>query len=168
MDNKTISNRVFLRLVAQANEADIRGDEIVATNITKQIEKYAQEGVRPDDAGYKYSKEELKEDIKDILWKAATRVFDYYNDTPDGKRVEEVVDFEADSFIEYIENMISKKIGPYEEPSPGQIDDEDDDAVSEESEEFKKFELEDDEDEDLDDDVVYDEEEDEEQDSRIS
>jgi len=72
MTNRTISNRVFLRLVAQANEADIQGDEVVAENLTKQIEKYAQaEAIRPDESEYKYSKEELKSDVKEILWTAA-------------------------------------------------------------------------------------------------
>ncbi len=162
MSNKTISNKVFSRLVVQANEADIRGDEVVAANITKQIEKYADTAsVRPDNAsGYKYSKDELKQDIKDLLWQAATRIFDYYNDTPDGKQVEEVVDFETDSFIEYIENMTSKKVGAFEEPTPGQEssseEEEDDDEDVTESH-FNSMELdEDDEDED---DVVYDEDE---------
>jgi len=128
---KTISKRVLLRLAAQADEADIYGDEKVAFNLTKQIEKYASSKTRSDDEDYKYSKEELAEDLGDMFWDAAVRIFDYYDETPDTKQIQEIVDFEMENFLTAVEGLIHKDIGPHEPPSPGEEKDDGQHEVNE-------------------------------------
>jgi hypothetical protein len=135
----TVSKRVFLRLTAQANEADIYGHSEVASNLTSQIVKYAQKVRGKDEEDeYSYSKDELIEEIKQQLWDSATRIFDYYDETPDAKDVQEIIDFEAGSFIEYIENFINKDTGKYEPKVVGEYDDEeeDEDFVEEDEDKF--------------------------------
>lgn len=117
---RTISNKVLLRLAAQANEADIYGDVKTADNLTKQIQKYAQAKVRAGDDDYEYSKEELVEDMEAIFWDAAVRVFDYYDETPDAKQIEEIVEFAVEDFMSSIEGLIHKNIGPHEPTTPGE------------------------------------------------
>jgi len=45
---RTISKNVFIRLAAEANEADLCGDTKTADSVTKQIQKYATDKVRPE------------------------------------------------------------------------------------------------------------------------
>jgi hypothetical protein len=139
--NKTISKKVFLRLTAQADEADIYCDHTVATALTGQILKYADNMIRDEaeDKEYEYSKEQLVEDVKQLMWDAATRIFDFYDETPDAKNVEEIIDFETDTFLEYFDNLIKKPVGKFEPKTPGE------DFTSEEEDE-DKFEFDDNED----------------------
>ncbi len=117
---RTISKNILLRLTAQANEADIYNDVKTADHLTKQIEKYADDAVRADDAKHTYSKEQLAEDLETAFWDAAVRIFDYYEETPDAKEIQEIVEAQAGSFLETIENMIHKDVGAYEEDVPGE------------------------------------------------
>jgi len=117
---RTISRKILLRLAAQADEADIYGDEKVACNLTEQIKKHAALQVRSDDQPYEYSKEELTEDLEGAFWDAAVRVFDYYDETPDAKQIQEIVDFEVESFLGAIEETIHKDIGSNEPETPGE------------------------------------------------
>jgi hypothetical protein len=148
---RTISRRVLLRLSSQADEADICGDVVVADNLTRQIEKYANEGkVRFDGGCYNYSKEELLEDLQDAFWDAAVRVFDYYDETPDSKLVQDVVDHSLNDFLVSLEEMMEEEVGVHEHPTPGE--DKEEDAVDEDEHKFHfdKSELEEDDDEDED------------------
>ena len=147
--SRTISNRILLRLVAQANEADLYGDVPIADKITAQIP----EEVRPDDAEYKYSKDELEGDLQELFWKAAIRIFDYYDETPDLREIQEVIDSELESFVDSVESFITKDTGPYEPQMPGEVAG--DDIVEEpmfvlddEDDEDEEIETEDEEEED--------------------
>lgn len=115
----TISHNVLLRLTAQANEADLYGDTKVADNLTKQIEKYAGDNTRSDDEDYEYTREQMVEDVVATLWDAVTRIFDYYEATPDAKEMQEIIDQQAEDFIGAIENFIPKDIGPHEPETMG-------------------------------------------------
>ena len=118
---RTISKNILLRLTAQANEADLYNDIKTADNLTKQIEKYATEDkVRDDDDKYKYSKEELAEDLEKTFWEAAIRIFDYYEATPDAKEIQEIIESQVNHFLGTIENMIPKDIGEHEPEVPGE------------------------------------------------
>ena len=129
---RTISKKTLLRLEAQANEADICGANHIADQITHQIEKYATaDAVRDTEDNYEYSKEEMVEDIKKSLWEAATRIFDYYDETPDAREIQDLIDFEADHFVSYFDNLVHKNIGPYEKEVPGQEEDEEIEASDE-------------------------------------
>lgn len=160
---KTISKNVLLRLAAQADEADIWGDERIAENLTKQVQKYAENRTRVDEENYEYSKEELEEDLESMFWDAAVRIFDYYDETPDAKQIQEIVDSEVESFIGVIESLIHKDIGPYEPATPGEVkevsEDEDESVIEE-----KSFDLESDDEDDEDMEYEYDSSEDDDDD----
>lgn len=136
---KTISKRVFLRLTAQADEADIYGHSNIASNLTSQVVKYA-DNVRDleDNAEYEYSKDDLIEEVKESLWDCATRVFDYYDETPDARDVQSIIDFETESFISYIESLVRKGVGPFEPKVVGEYDD-DNEYVEEDEDKFVEF-----------------------------
>jgi len=146
---KTISKRVFLRLTAQADEADIYGDSNIASSLTSQVVKYANK-VRDleNNEGYEYSKDDLVEEIKESFWDCATRIFNYYDETPDARDIQNIIDFETESFINYIENLINKDIGPFEPKVVGE--DENDEYIEEDEDKFVEFVENEDEDEDED------------------
>lgn len=118
---KTISKRVFLRLGTQADEADIYGHYVIAEALTTQLSKYS-DHVRDEvaESEYTFSKEELIEEIKEKLWDCAARIFDYYKETPDARDVDDIIEFEADSLIGSIENLVKGDIGPYEPEVAGE------------------------------------------------
>jgi hypothetical protein len=147
----SISRKLLLRLAAQADEADICDDAKVAENLTNQIKKVA---VRNDDEEYSYSKSELCSNLQEIFWDAATRIFDYYDETPDTKKVQDIIDSELECFVESVESLINKDKGEYEPKTPGE--DEEEDVVAE-----KIFDIDsddDDDDEKEDEYIVYDDE----------
>ena len=117
---RTISQKVLLRMAAQADEADVFNDVVVSNHLTNQIEKFAEVGVRDDTQEYKYTKEELLEDVKEHLWDIFSRVCDYFEEVPDGKEVEEVLSFEAETLLENLENLIHGNVGAHEESIPGE------------------------------------------------
>ena len=124
---RTISKNILKRLVAQANEADLWGDTKTADNLTTQIKKYADDKIRADDAEYLYTKNELIGDLEDLLWSGVVRIFDYYEESPDTKQIQEIVEFETKNFVESIENFIHKDIGPNEPTVVGEDEEENDD-----------------------------------------
>jgi len=130
---KTVSNRVFLRMSVQADEADIYGHSTIASNLTSQILKCAA-NVRSEeeDVNYEYSKDELVDEVKEYLWDCATRIFNYYDETPDAKDIQSIIDFESESFISYVESLISKDIGAHEPKVVGE--EREDDFIEEEKE----------------------------------
>jgi len=118
---RSINKKMVLRLAAQANEADLYGSHHIADNLTKVLVKYAEEGkVRDEDTGYTYSKEELVKDVESLMWDAATRVFDYYDELPDGRNVEEFISAFTNEYMHGIDNVVHNKIGKYEEDTPGE------------------------------------------------
>lgn len=117
---RTISNKVLLRMAAQADEADVFNDAVVSNHLTNQIQKFAEIGVRDDTQEYKYTKEELLEDVKEHLWDIFSRVCDYFEEVPDGKEVEEVLSFEAETLLENLENLIHGNVGAHEDSIPGE------------------------------------------------
>lgn len=114
---RSISKKVLLRLVAQSDEADICGDYKTAESITKQLTKLA---IRSDDQKYSYMKDELVADIKEILWEAVTRIMDYYDEVPDAREMDQLVDFEAVNLVDSVEGFIQSNVGKYEEEVPGE------------------------------------------------
>ena len=109
-------------MAAQADEADIFNDVVVSSHLTNQIQKFADIGVRPDNVEYEYTKEDLLEDIKENLWDIFSRVCDYFEQVPDGKEVEEVLSFEAETLLENLENLINGDVGPHDVKTPGEED----------------------------------------------
>ena len=119
---RTISNRLVLRLLGQANEADIRQNHKLAECLTKQLEKHAhQDLVRGDDADYKYSRENLLEDINNSIWDILIRVSDFYDILPDREDIEEVVQDVSNDVLNTFESLFpNNNIGAHEPPVHGE------------------------------------------------
>jgi hypothetical protein len=118
---RSINKKMMLRLAAQANEADLYGSHRIADNLTQVLTKHAAEGlVRDEDTGYTYSKEELVKDVESMMWDAATRVFDYYDELPDGRDIEDFISTFTSEYMSGIDNIVHNKVGKHEEETPGE------------------------------------------------
>ena len=113
---RTISNKLVLRLLGTANEADIRQKAKLADGLTKQLEKHAGHNlVRGDDSEYKYSREELLADINNSVWDILIRVSDFYDTLPDGPEIEEVIEDMSNNILDSFESLFpNKNIGAFE------------------------------------------------------
>jgi hypothetical protein len=116
---RTISQNLKLRLLAQAEEADFNGLEKIAMKLNNQIGSAT---IRQDTDEYIYSKNDLRNDVEDLLWKAAVRAQDYFGKTADAGAVGEIIEVLADDLINSVRNKISgvSVIGPYEPLVPGE------------------------------------------------
>jgi len=118
MIKRTISNNLLLRLEAQANEADIHGNEDIADKITDVM---VESSVRGDEDEYKYTSNDLKKDIGVLLWSAAMRVFDYYDKMPDARDIDSAVKQLTDDVFSVFDNLIEGDVvGKYEPKTPGE------------------------------------------------
>lgn len=156
-------------MAAQADEADVFNDVAVSNHLTNQIQKFADLGVRVDTEDYKYTKEDLLEDVKEHLWDIFSRVCDYFEEVPDGKEVEEVLSFEAETLLENLENLIHGDVGAHEPVTPGEEEGEELFEVSDEfvlnlDDDSEEEDEEDDEDEEDNPDDVETDDEDEDED----
>lgn len=120
---RTIKNNLFQRLVAQAEEADVRGLSKVAESLTEQVSKNAKY-IRKDDEFYSYSADQLKTELNDQLWSAAIRVFDFYDiQSFNADQLQTAIDKIAKSLVTELCTQANMQhgIGAYEEAVPGQI-----------------------------------------------
>lgn len=173
MDKKTISKNLLLRLVAQAEEAEIHKHTKIATDLTNVITKFAENHLvrDDDDEKYEYKNEDLAEDIKVLVWSAAMRVFDYYDHLPDAREIDQVIEDLTENMLGSFENLIEgTHKGKYEPKTPGESEEKMKDEVVEEDEITWRISLpenetindsEDDEDE-VEDDLIDDDDEEEE------
>lgn len=120
---RTIKNNLFQRLVAQAEEADVRGLSKVAESLTEQVSKNAKH-IRRDDEFYSYSADQLKTELNDQLWSAAVRIFDFYDiQSFNADQLQDSIDKIAKSLVTELCTQANMQhgIGAYEEAVPGQI-----------------------------------------------
>jgi hypothetical protein len=119
---RSITQNMLKRLAAQANEADIYGHVRIADNITTQVGKYVTAAaVREDEEKYTYEKEELIDDVRDLIWDAATRIFDYFGELPDARDIDLIVEDMADNLVSSLENLVhTEGVGKYEPETPGE------------------------------------------------
>lgn len=125
MIRRTISNNLLLRLEAQANEADIHGDNSIADKLTDIMVDASEGKVRGDeeDKDYKYGHKDLKSDIDGFLWAIAMRVFDYYDKLPDAREINKAVEDLSESVFSVFDNLIDGEVvGKYEDEVPGEKD----------------------------------------------
>lgn len=119
MEKYSISQNILKRLVAQADEADIHGDFETSRQLTRQIDSLL---VRASDDIYEYAKDEMEDDVKKCIWDAVLRIMDYYDESPDGRDMQQIVDFTTEQLIQSIENHVTKNIGAFEPTVPGEND----------------------------------------------
>lgn len=119
MSDRTITEKYFNRLLAEAEEADLVGNVKIAENITKQLEKTA---FRKDQESYTYTSSDYKKDVEENLWKIIIRTADFHGVTIDSQKAQEVVDFYADKVSDSIRSIakIKTPIGSYEPKVPGE------------------------------------------------
>lgn len=133
MIKKTVSKNLLLRLSAQADEAEIYGNTKVASALTDTIVRLAEdEAIRESDEGYEYKSKELIEDIRVLVWSAAMRVFDYYENLPDARIIDDVVEDLTDTVVSAFENLVEgTDKGKYEPEVPGESEEAKNDTVEE-------------------------------------
>jgi len=105
-----------MRLTAQADEAEIYGHSKIASELTNQIVKCADENlVRGSNEPYKYTREDLMDDIRKLVWSSGLRVFDYYEHLPDARDINDIVDELTESVVGSFESIVKGvDVGHYE------------------------------------------------------
>lgn len=102
---------LYNKLLLQAQEAQEQGMNKLANIILKAVNLQSEENSS-------YSYKELNDDIHNDLWKAATKVMNYYDaDSADAVKVNEIINMFAEKFIEELEKILEKdKVvkGPFE------------------------------------------------------
>lgn len=108
------------RLVAEAEEADIRGLTKTAEHLTRQIEKSA---TRPNEKSYTYDSVDFVDDIHELLWTAVVRTADFHDAYIDAEQAQKVVDIYAEKFVSDIRKVarINTPIGAAESTVAGEI-----------------------------------------------
>lgn len=118
---RTITDKFYNRLQAQADEADTLGMEKLSERLTNIIVKNA-DNIRSDSAFYSYNERELRGDVEDALWSAVVRIADFHDCQLDAKEIQaSVFEFSKD-FITTIRNKIGAidGVGAYESNVPGE------------------------------------------------
>jgi hypothetical protein len=119
---RTINQNLFLRLAAQAEEAELQGLTKEAAALTKQIDVYADK-TRPNEGFYVYGTDEFQTDLNDQLWNAAMRVADFYGiQRLDAAYVQEMIDKTAENMKASLRRHagIREDVGAYEPTVPGE------------------------------------------------
>lgn len=93
---RTITNSLYERLFCQAKEADLQGLSSVAEALTSQIEKYT-DRLRPNDAFYRYERQDFDKDLQKGIWNLLVRSADFYG----------VDNYDAASFSSLVEKLAS-------------------------------------------------------------
>ena len=115
---RSISNNLKKRLIAEASEATFQGFDNMALSIIKQAEETP---IRNDNEEYVYSFSELRSDVENLFWSAATRTQDYFGKTANAKEIDNIIQIHADEFLASIRHKIGGDvIGPYEPYVPGE------------------------------------------------
>ena len=117
---RSVTDIVFNRLVAQKKEADLHGLDKVSENVSKQLEKYA-DNIRADEDFYVYSDSDLKADVEGKLWDAIIRVADFYNRCPDVTVAQSCVDWLSKALLDDVRVKlgVTHGVGEFEPTVPG-------------------------------------------------
>src|SRR5690606_13052247 len=116
---RTITKSNMKRLIAQRDEAKLLGFDKVATSLTEQI---GISNTRDDDAEYHYDYSDLKQEVQASLWDAAMRAQDFYGKLADARDVQQLIEKQAEDFINSIRHNTNSFVGAYESPVPGEKD----------------------------------------------
>lgn len=120
---RTITENLFHRLAAQAQEAEIQGLTKVAEGLTDQIEKHSSL-LRHDDTFYKYNEKEFRHDLNSQFWGLIIRMADYYGiKNFDAAEVQNIIANASENILQDFRNVtkVTHGVGLYETPVPGEI-----------------------------------------------
>ena len=115
---KTITEANMKRLIVQRDEAKTVGLEKIASQLSAQIGTV---GVRADSEDYVYSKEELHNEVQNSLWDVAIRTQDFYGKFADARVVQDIIEKQAEDFIQNIRVSVGAEVGAYEPTLPGEV-----------------------------------------------
>lgn len=120
---RTITENLFHRLLAQAQEAELQGFSKVAEGLTEQVEYHSQ-SVRKDDSFYSYSEEEFRKDLNSQFWNIIIRAADFYGVKRfNAVTVQDLIEKTAEGLVTDFCNTvdINHGVGAYEEKVPGEL-----------------------------------------------
>jgi len=114
---RTITKSNLKRLIAQRDEAKLLGFDKVASNLTEQI---GTSNTRDDADAYQYDYSDLKKEVQSSLWDAAVRAQDFYGKFADARGIQDLIEKQAEDFINSIKHETGSVVGAYESPVPGE------------------------------------------------
>lgn len=120
---RTITENLFHRLAAQAQEAEIQGLTKVAEGLTEQIDKHSSL-LRRDDSFYRYNEKEFKQDLNSQFWGLIIRMADYYGiKNFDAAEVQAIIVNASENMLHDFRNVtkVAHGVGVYESPVPGEF-----------------------------------------------
>ncbi len=116
---RTITKSNMKRLIAQRDEAKLLGFDKVASSLTEQI---GTNNTREDSDEYVYDYSDLKHEVQASLWDAAIRAQDFYGKFADSRDVHDLIEKQAEDFINSIKHQTRSVVGAYETQLPGEIE----------------------------------------------
>lgn len=119
---RTITEDLFHRLIAQAQEAELQGFDKVAEGLTSQLEKYGS-SIRSKDAFYSYNGSDFTRDVNSCLWNAIIRIADFYGITRfDALEIQDLIEKSAENLRQELctKAGISHGIGAHEDSVLGE------------------------------------------------
>ena len=117
---RTVTNSLKKKILAQAQEAETLGLNKIAQQLEHSISITS---VREDDEEYTYDRDELKQDVEQLLWSAALRAQDFFGKTADARYAHDLIEDFAEDFIDQLRLKIGGKLGVYENAVAGQFED---------------------------------------------
>lgn len=99
---KKIGKVIYKKLLAQAEEAEVRDLHKISTAIKNSI------GPIPEEEIEVYSKKELEDDLYNDLWKVATNIIKYYDvQSIDAEKLSAALDNVAEIMLEEVKASIN-------------------------------------------------------------
>lgn len=120
---RTITENLFHRLAAQAQEAELQGLTKIAELLTTQLENHSS-SVRSDDALYSYNENNFRDDVNTQMWNAIIRAADFYGVKRfNAQEVQELIEKTSQELIHSfcIHSGVIHGVGAYEERVPGEM-----------------------------------------------
>lgn len=119
---RTITENLFQRLLAQAEEAELQGLTKIAESLTNQIELHSSL-VRSDNDFYSYNEEEFRNDLNTQMWSAVIRIADFYGIRGfDASILQDIIEKTADNLVVDLCGGagINHGVGLHEDMVPGE------------------------------------------------
>ena len=117
---RTITEKLAIRLEAQADEADVQGLQKISSNLRNAL-KTAK--TRDDAESYTYTEKDLQTDVEGPLWDAIVRIADFYNCNVDAPQLQPIVEKIASGLMKEISVKAGMKhgVGAYEPTVLGEL-----------------------------------------------
>lgn len=116
---RTITEKLALRLKAQAKEAKLIG----LTKIASHLDRVAGNKTRSVEDSYTYASQDLQQDIEGPLWDVIVRIADYYDCSVSPELMQKEIQKISEDLIKVVsrEGGIKHGVGAYEPTVPGEV-----------------------------------------------